>query len=342
MRDLFRDHPQQRVIVACFASHIHRIEQVARAAIGAGRKVAFLGRSMQHNVARARELGVLDIPIESVVDIEEIARFSPREICVICTGSQGEPMSALALMAAHDHKFVKVSADDLVVLSSHAIPGNETSVYGVIDALHRAGADVIYGTPSGVHVSGHASREELKFLLSLVSPEWFLPVHGEYRQLVHHARLAEEVGVAADKVLVCEDGDAIVLGPNGVDVERRAVPSGYTYVDGIVGDVGGSVLRDRRALSEEGVVVVIVTVDSRTGEVLTGPEVVTRGWIYAPEADDLIEDAKAVVLEAIADASEHGATDFETIRRRTRTALKRFIADRTKRYPIIVPVVMEA
>ncbi len=245
-------------------------------------------------------------------------------------------------MAAHDHKFVKVSADDLVVLSSHAIPGNETNVYGVIDALHRAGADVVYGTASGVHVSGHASREELKFLLSLLSPEWFVPVHGEYRQLVHHARLAEAVGVAAEKVLVCEDGDAIVLGPNGVDVERRAVPSGYTYVDGIVGDVGGSVLRDRRALAEEGVVVVIVTVDARSGEVLTGPEIVTRGWIYAPEADDLIEEAKAVVLRSIADASEHGATDFETVRRNTRRALKRFIAERTKRYPIIVPVVMEA
>ncbi len=342
MRNLFRDHADRRVIVACFASHIHRIEQVARAAIGAGRKVAFLGRSMQHNVARARELGVLDIPVEAVVDIEEIARFAPHEVCVICTGSQGEPMSALALMAAHDNKFVKISGDDLVVLSSHAIPGNETNVYGVIDALHRAGADVVYGTPSGVHVSGHASREELKFLLSLVQPEWFLPVHGEYRQLVHHARLAAEVGVASEKVLICEDGDAIVLGPDGVDVERRAVPSGYTYVDGIVGDVGGSVLRDRRALSAEGVVVVIVTVDARSGEVLTGPEIVTRGWIYAPEAEDLIEDAKAVVLQAIADGTAQGATDFETVRRHSRTALKRFIADRTKRYPIIVPVVMEA
>ncbi|HEY1740919.1 MAG TPA: ribonuclease J [Acidimicrobiia bacterium] len=342
MRDLFRDNADRRVIVACFASHIHRIEQVARAAIGAGRKVAFLGRSMQHNVAKARELGVLDVPVEAVVDIEEIERFGPHDVCVICTGSQGEPMSALALMAAHDSKFVKVSGDDLVVLSSHAIPGNETNVYGVIDALHRAGADVVYGTTSGVHVSGHASREELKFLLSLLSPEWFMPVHGEYRQLVHHARLAEAVGVAPEKVLVCEDGDAIVIGPDGVDVERRAVPSGYTYVDGIVGDVGGSVLRDRRALAEEGVVVVVVTVDSRTGEVLTGPEIVTRGWIYAPEAEDLLEDAKAVVLRSINEASEHGATDFETVRRRSRTALKRFIAERTRRYPIIVPVVMEA
>ena len=342
MRDIFRNHPDQRFVVACFASHVHRVEQVANAAIANGRKVAFLGRSMQHNVAKARELGVLSIDSTAVVDIDAVRELPPSEICVICTGSQGEPMSALALMAAREHKFVKISADDVVVLSSHAIPGNETNVFRVIDSLHRAGAEVVYGTESGVHVSGHASQEELKTLLALTAPEWFLPVHGEYRHLVHHGRLARDVGVDPDKILLCEDGDAIVIGPAGVDVERRAVPAGYTYVDGIVGDVGGSVLRDRRALAEEGVVVVMVTVDARTGEILGGPEIVTRGWVHAPEAEGLIDEAKEVVRASILDAGAQGATDFETMRRHARSALKRFINERTKRFPIIVPVVMEA
>jgi ribonuclease J len=342
IRDVLRDWPDRRFIVACFASHIHRVEQVAQAAIAAGRKVAFLGRSMEHNVSRARELGLLDVPTSSVIDIEAAGRLAPGDVCVICTGSQGEPMSALSLMAAREHKHVKISSDDVVVISAHAIPGNETSVFRVIDTLHRAGAEVIYGTQSGVHVSGHASQDELKFLLSLVSPEWFVPVHGEYRHLVHHARLATDVGIPPERVLLCEDGDSVVLGPAGAVVERRVAPAGYTYVDGIVGDVGGGVLRDRRALAEEGVVVVILTVDSHTGEVLNGPEIVTRGWVYAPEAEGLIEDAKAVVLRAVSAGAAEGHTDFESVRRHARSSLKRFINERTRRAPIIVPVVMEA
>jgi ribonuclease J len=342
MRLLFRDFPQQRIIVACFSSHVHRVQQVANAAIAAGRKIAFLGRSMQHNVSGARELGLLDVAVESVVDIDETPRMAPGEVCIICTGSQGEPMSALSLMAAHEHKYVKVSSDDVVVLSAHAIPGNEVSVNRVIDQLHRAGAEVIHDRIAPVHVSGHASQEELKFVLSLVSPQWFIPVHGEYRHMVHHARLARDVGVAADRVLICEDGDVVTLDDNGLDVERAAVPSGYTYVDGIVGDIGGGVLRDRRALAEEGVVVVIVTLDARSGEILNGPEIVTRGWVYAPEAEDLIDDAKAHVAASIAEAAREGAVDFETMRRHARTSLKKFINQRTRRFPIIVPVVLEA
>jgi ribonuclease J len=250
-------------------------------------------------------------------------------------------MSALALMAAHEHKYVKVSGDDVVVISAHAIPGNEANVSRVIDSMHRAGAEVVHDRTSPVHVSGHASQEELKFVLNLLTPEWFVPVHGEYRHLVHHARLARDVGIPGDHVLVCEDGDAVTLGPAGADVERRAVPAGYLYVDGIVGDVSHGVLRDRRMLSEEGVVVVIVTVAAASGEIVTGPEIVTRGWVYAPEADDLIEDAKAVVRASIADAAVEGATDFETIRRHCRKSLARFIDERTRRRPAVIPVVME-
>src|SRR6478736_2923500 len=303
MRALFREHADKRFIVASFASHLHRVEQVAQAAITHGRKVAFVGRSMEQNVAMGRERGFLDIPAYAVLDIEETARYAPGDVCIICTGSQGEPMSALSLMAAHEHKHVKVSPDDVVVISAHAIPGNESNVSRVIDAMHRAGAEVVHDRTSPVHVSGHASQEELKFMLSLLSPEWFVPVHGEYRHLVHHARLAHEVGVPEDHVLVCEDGDVVTLGDAGAEVERRAVPAGYMYVDGIVGDVSRGVLRDRKALSEAGVVVVIVTVDTQTGEIVTGPEIVTRGWVYAPEAEDLLEDAKQVVRESIAKAA---------------------------------------
>ncbi len=341
MRALFREHADKRFIVTSFASHLHRVEQVVHAAVAHGRRVAFVGRSMVQNVALARERGILDIPSHAVLDIEETSRYAPGDVCIICTGSQGEPMSALSLMAAHEHKHVKVSPDDVVVISAHAIPGNESNVSRVIDALHRAGAEVVHDRTSPVHVSGHASQEELKFMLNLVSPEWFVPVHGEYRHLVHHARLAEEVGVAADHVLVCEDGDVVTLTEDGAEVERRAVPAGYMYVDGIVGDISHGVLRDRRMLSEEGVVVVIVTVDKVTGEIVTGPEIVTRGWVYAPEAEDLLEDAKQVVRASIADAAKEGATDFDTMRRHARRSLGRFIDERTRRRPAVIPVVME-
>jgi ribonuclease J len=343
MQDLFRLHRDRRFIVACFASHLHRIEQVARAALDAGRRVAFLGRSMAQNVTLAREMGLLDVPASRIVDIEDEdgTRYPPGELCIICTGSQGEPMSALSLMAAHEHKWVKVSEDDVVVISAHAIPGNEANVSRVIDSLHRTGAEVVHGGTAPVHVSGHASREELKFMLNLTRPEWFVPVHGEYRHMVHHAKLAREVGTPDDRVVICEDGDALTLGPAGIDVDRRSVPAGYLYVDGIVGDVGHGVLRDRRSLAQEGVVVVIVTVDAGSGEVITGPEIVTRGWVYAPEAEELLEDAKDAVLASLQDAAEEGATDFETLRRHARRALGKFINERTKRRPAVIPVVME-
>jgi ribonuclease J len=341
LRSLFREYPQRRFIVTSFASHLHRVQQVVDAAILNGRKLAFVGRSMDHNVKIARELGLLAVPESAIIDIEETSKYPPSEVCIVCTGSQGEPMSALALMAAHEHRYVKLSSDDVVVISAHAIPGNESNVSRVIDSLHRAGAEVVHIGNAPVHVSGHASQEELKFVLNLLSPDWFIPVHGEYRHLVHHAQLASAVGVAPDHVLICEDGDAVELGPLGLEVERRAVPAGYLYVDGIVGDVGHGVLRDRRVLSEEGVVVVIVTVDSTTGEIVNGPEIVTRGWVYAPEAEDLLEEAKQVVRDSLAQIAREGATDFETVQRHTRRSVARFIDERTRRRPIVVPVVME-
>jgi ribonuclease J len=314
---------------------------VAREAIAAGRRVAFLGRSMTQNVTLGRELGLLDLPVDRIIDAEDVARYAPGEVCVICTGSQGEPMSALALMASHEHKFMKVSSDDVVVLSAHAIPGNEPNVHRVIDGLHRAGALVLHEATAPVHVSGHASAEELKFVLGLVDPEWFVPVHGEYRHLVHHADLAEQMGVAPSRVLVCEDGDAVTLDDHTVDVERRAVPAGYQYVDGIAGDVSHGVLRDRRNLAEEGFVVVVVTVDAATGELVTGPEIVTRGWVHEAEAEELLDDAREAVRDELARLSDEGPVEYETIRRHARRALGRLINQRTRRRPAVIPVVIE-
>jgi ribonuclease J len=338
--ELFAAHPDKRVIVTCFASHIHRVQQVADAALAHSRVIATLGRSMAKNVALARSMGLLRIPDNSVVDIEQIGDYPPNQVCIISTGSQGEPMSALALMAAGESKWISVGAGDLVILSSHAIPGNEANVGKVIDGLYRMGAEVIHSGLADVHVSGHAMREELKTLLSVARPQAFIPVHGEFRHLTHHARLAVEMGVATERVLLAEDGDIIELTDQRIDFAGE-VPAGYLYVDGIVGDVGQGVLRDRRVLAEEGVVVVVVTVDAKSGEVLTGPEIITRGWVFAPEAEELLDEAAAAVLASLVEAADGGGTDYETLKRHARSALGRFVNERTKRRPMIVPVVME-
>ncbi|MBV8305008.1 MAG: ribonuclease J [Acidimicrobiia bacterium] len=340
LQDLFAEYTGRRIVTACFASHLHRIQQIADAALGCGRTIATLGRSMGKNVALARQMGLLHIPDDRLVDIEKIDEFDPAEVCVISTGSQGEPMSALALMAAGENKWLKITEGDVVILSSHAIPGNEYDVNKVIDGLYRLGAEVVHSGIADVHVTGHAMQEELKTLLSVVRPEYFIPVHGEFRHLIHHSRLAVEMGVAKGNVLLAEDGDVVELTDKGVDFVDE-VPAGFLYVDGIVGDVGHGVLRDRRVLGEEGVVVVVVTVDARTGEVVSGPEVLTRGWVYAPEADDLLEEARQAVLQSLKEAAAGGATDFETLRRHVRQAAGRFVNERTRRRPMIVPVVME-
>jgi ribonuclease J len=340
--DLFHAHEGHRIITTCFASHIHRVQQIADAAVDFNRVVAPMGRSMQRNIRLAREMGLLHIPDASLVDISDVSSFKPGEVCVVSTGSQGEPMSALALLAAGDHRSLKIEPDDVVIMSSHPIPGNESNVSKVINGLVRLGAEVVHSGISDVHASGHAKAEELKTLLSIAQPDWFVPVHGEYRHLVAHGRLARTMGVPADHVVVCEDGDRVVLGDSGLTRKSRAVPAGYLYVDGIVGDISTGVLRDRQVLAEEGVVVVFVGVDVATGEVLTGPQVITRGWVHASEADDLIEGCAAAVTTAIADAAAAGSVDIENLQRVVRKAAGRFVNTRTKRRPMIVPVVMEA
>jgi ribonuclease J len=340
LRDLFANATGQRLIVACFASHLHRIQEIADAAIATGRVVATLGRSMAKNVALGRQLGLLSIPDASLVDIERIGDYAPGRVCVISTGSQGEPMSALALMAAGENRWIKLGPGDTVILSSHAIPGNEHTVGQVIDGIHRLGADVVHSGLAPVHASGHAKQEEIKTLFAVARPEFFVPIHGEFRHLTHHTRLAMAMGIPDDRILLCEDGDVVELRDDGIEFAGE-VPAGYLYVDGIVGDVGRGVLRDRRVLAEEGVVVVVVTVDARTGDIVAGPEVITRGWVYAPEAENLLEEARKAITVSIEDAAAQGAVDYETLRRHVRQAAGRFVNERTRRRPMIVPVVME-
>jgi ribonuclease J len=339
--DIFRTHKGRRIITACFASHLHRIQQIANAAVATGRKVATLGRSMAKNVSLGREMGLLQIPDGTLVDIEAVDDLPPGEVCVISTGSQGEPMSAIALLAAGENKWLRVGEGDVVVISAHAIPGNEYDVNRVIDGLYRRGAEVVHAGLAPVHVTGHALRGELATLLSVARPEFFVPVHGEFRHLIHHSRLAMEMGVTDGNVLLAEDGDVVELTDAGLDF-AGSVPAGFLYVDGIVGDVGHGVFRDRRVLADEGVIVVVAAVDADSGEVLSPPEIVTHGWVHAPEAESLLEEARQRVVAALEEAADEGNTDSETLKRRLRQALGRFVNERTRRRPMIVPVVVEA
>jgi ribonuclease J len=341
LRDLFRATEGRRIITACFASHIHRIQQIADAAVLTNRRVATLGRSMAKNVALARSMGLLHIPDETLIDIEAIGGLPPGKVCVVSTGSQGEPMSAMALMAAGENKWLKIQDGDLVILSAHAIPGNEYSVNRVIDGLYRVGAEVVHAGIAPVHVSGHGMQGELKTVLSITRPDYFIPVHGEFRHLTHHSRLAMEMGVPDDHVLLAEDGDVVELTDGGLDFVD-SVPAGYLYVDGTVGDVGHGVLRDRRVLADEGFLVVVVTIDGHTGEVIGNPEIITRGWVHAPEAESLLDEAREQVVKALVGVATEGTIEVETIKRRVRQAVGKFVSDRTRRRPMIVPVIIEA
>jgi ribonuclease J len=338
---LFASYAGKRIITTCFASHIHRVQQIADAAIAQGRTIATMGMSMKKNVRLAREMGLLHIPENRLVDIDDVGDLDPAKVCIISTGSQGEPMSALALMAANENRWIKLGPDDVVIMSSHPIPGNESNVSKVIDGLVRVGAEVVHSGIEDVHATGHAKQEELKTFHSIARPDWFIPVHGEYRHLVAHARIAHQMGMRSDHVMVCEDGDQLLLTDDGL-VPHARVPAGYLYVDGIVGDVGNGVLRDRRVLAEEGVVVVVVAVDISTGAIITGPEVITRGWVYEAEAEGLLDRCEEAVADAVKEVFARDTHDIENIQRAVRRAAGKFVNDNTKRRPMIVPVVMEA
>jgi ribonuclease J len=339
LRQLFHEHRDRRIITASFASHIHRVQQVIEAAVESGRKVALMGRSMQKNIKLALDLKLLEVPASAFIDVSEISDYEPHQVCVISTGSQGEPMSALSLLSRGESKWLTAGPHDTIILSSHAIPGNEGNVNRVIDGLMRAGAKVVHSGIADVHATGHAQADELKTYHSILRPEWFIPVHGEFRHMRAHAELAIVMGADKDKVLQATDGDVVELSDDGLAFVGK-VPASYLFVDGIVGDVGQGVLRDRRVLAEEGVVVIVATVDAANHKVITGPEVITRGWVYAPEADSLLDEAEAHIEKQLVKALDDGITDIDGLERVVRKAAGKFVSDRTKRRPMIVPVVM--
>ena len=328
------------VVVACFSSHIHRIQQVVNAARSSERAVAFLGRSMHQSVNAARELGILSVPESDVVPIEELERLDPARVVVISTGSQGEPYSALSLMAAREHKWVQLGVGDTVVLSSSLIPGNEPAIHRVVDGLYRTGADVFHVPAAAVHASGHGAAEELRLMLSLVRPRWFIPIHGERRHLSHHARLATEVGIPADHVLIAEDGDVVEVGETVAVVEQ--IPAGMTLVDGLgIGDVGEVVLRDRRKLSADGVVVVVVTIDSHHGDLVAGPDLVNRGFVFDGTSGDILEEARERVMLSLKESARSEVVDRGMLEQTIRRTLGRYFYDVTQRKPVILPVIVE-
>ncbi len=334
--DVIRD-ADGRVITACFASHVHRVQQIADAGIAAGRKIAFFGRSMHRYTTVAGDLGILDIPDRSIVDIKELTDLPDNQQLLITTGSQGEAFAALSLMSQGRHKFVELDETDTVLISAKPIPGNETAVSKVISNLMRRGAKVVHGRSSHVHVSGHAAREELLTFLNVVRPRAFVPVHGEYRHLSAHAELARKMGVKTVEVL--EDGDRITIDGKKTKVERRAVPAGYVYLDGsAVGDVQNAVLRDRSHLADDGVVVVTVGIDHDTGEILYGPEMDSHGVMDEP-APVLAKAADAI--RSVIDGHKPGRTDHAELQKTIRQAAGRVIRAETARKPVIVPVVME-
>jgi ribonuclease J len=339
LQDIIARAPQL-VVVACFSSHIHRIQQVVNAARADERVVAFLGRSMLQSVEAARLLGILHVPEDDVIPIEEVEHRDPSRVVVVCTGSQGEPFSALSLMAAREHKWVKLKEGDSVVLSSSLIPGNEPAIHRVIDGLYRTGADVFHLPAYPVHASGHAAAEELRLMLSLVRPRWFIPIHGERRHLAHHAKIATEVGIAADHVLICEDGDVVEVGEKVHVIERA--PAGMTLVDGLgIGDVGEVVLRDRRKLSADGVVVVVVAVDGHHGQVLSGPDIVNRGFVFDETSGDILEAARERVMLSLKDSAEAEVIDRGVLEQNIRRVLGKYFYEVTQRKPVILPVIVE-
>ena len=329
-----------RVIVATFASHIHRIQQVLTLAARHRRRVALLGMSMQKNVALAAELGYLRVPDDLLMDLEDLAGLPPERQVILSTGSQGEPNSALALMAAREHKYVQIAPGDLVIISARVIPGHERTIGRVVNALYRLGAEVLYEDNAFVHVSGHASQEDLKLMLTLTRPRYFIPVHGEYRHLLGHARLAASVGLPADRVFLIEDGTGLEVTKTSARVVGR-FPAGRVLVDGkSIGDIGAVVLRDRQLLAEDGLVAVAIAVDQH-GAVVAGPEIASRGFVYVKENEPLLEELKAAVLAALAGAEPEAPRDREALAARARTAVRQFINQRFRRKPVVLPIILE-
>ena len=338
---IFNTHLKKRVIIATFSSNVHRVQQIIDASVRHRRKVAITGRSMLNIVSAAMELGYMHVPDGVLVELNEIKRFKPGELTIITTGSQGEPMSALYRLAFAEHDRVKLSPRDVVVLSSSAIPGNEKLVGKIINALIRSGVRVVNDSVEDVHVSGHACREEIKLLMALLRPKFFMPIHGEYRHLYANKEIAEFMGIPSENIFVPELGRVLELDKKNAAFVGE-VPAGKVLVDGSgVGDIGSVVLRDRRHLAEDGLVVVVATLDTESGQLVSGPDIVSRGFVYVKEAEELMARVKAVAERSLEKLLKNGFTDWQHIKGVLRDDLAKFIFRETKRKPMILPVIMD-
>ena len=339
-RDLFRKAEGRRIIVATFSSNIHRIQQIIDEAARNGRKVSVSGRSMVNVVNVANELGYLDLPDGILVDIETIKRYPPEKLVIITTGSQGEPMSALHRMAFSDHRLVEITPNDTIIVSANPIPGNEKLVDRVVNELMKLGAEVIYERMYDVHVSGHACQEEQKLMIGIVKPKFFIPVHGERKHLCKHSASAQSVGIPKENIIIPKNGTVIELTASYVK-ETGVVPAGRVMVDGLgVGDVGSVVLRDRKHLAEDGVVIIALTMDSVSREVVSGPDVISRGFVYVKESEQLLQEATDVACDLLEQCYISGNTDWNNIRNRLRDGVAKYISEATGRTPMIIPIIM--
>ncbi len=330
----------KRIVVATFASNVHRVQQIVNSAIENNRKIAVCGRSMINMIETAKKLGYIQAPDEIFIDIDMIKSYPDERLVIITTGSQGEPMSALTRMATGDHKKVEITSNDLVIISATPIPGNEKFVSKVVDDLMKIGAEVVYSSLADVHVSGHACQEEQKLLISLVKPKYFIPVHGEYRQLIAHSETAKMVGVEPQNIFMLTNGRILELGEDTAKL-TGTVPFGKIMVDGLgVGDVGNIVLRDRQHLSQDGLIIIVLTMDS-TGEVIAGPDVISRGFVYVRESENLMDDVKRVVRDEIRKCGEKHIKDWATIKSALKDNLRDYVYQKTKRNPMILPIIME-
>lgn len=331
----------KRIIVATFASNVHRVQQIINAAVKHGRKVAVSGRSMENIVEISILLGYIKVPEGVLINLDNIKKYPPNRVVIITTGSQGEPMSALTRMAFSDHKKVEITKNDLIILSATPIPGNEKSVSNVVNELFKIGAEVIYKSLAEVHVSGHACQEELKLILSLVKPKFFIPVHGEHRHLVLHKELAAKVGIPEENSFVLSNGLILEMTQDSAKI-NGTVPSGKVFVDGLgVGDVGNVVLRDRRHLAEDGLIIVVVTISRETHELISAPDVISRGFVYVREAENLIEDVKHVTEETMNECLSRRNCDWAVMKASLRSSVSKYIYEKTERNPMILPIIEE-
>ena len=334
-------HCKKRIVVATFASNVHRVQQIIDASVENGRKVAICGRSMVKIVETAVELGYMHIPRNTLIDIDLIDKYTDEKLTIITTGSQGEPMSALTRMAAGEHKKVKITPNDLVIISANPIPGNEKYVSKVIDDLMQIGAEVIYSSLADIHVSGHGCQEEQKLMLSLIKPKYFMPVHGEYRQLIAHAETAIKMGIPRENIFLMKNGLILEVSPNEAKI-NGAVQSGKVMVDGLgIGDVGNIVLKDRQHLAQDGLIIVVVAMNSSTGEIVSGPEVISRGFVYVRESENLMEDMKNAIRCELAKLQENNVTDWAVIKLTIKDTLRDFLLKNNKRNPMVLPIIME-